>query len=112
MDIATIIGIVGGGACIMVSVIFSGGSLRGVFDVPSVFMTIGGSYFSLWLCAPISRCIGIFRIMGRAFRIYDFGEKQIIQKYLEYVMKIHIYRQILLNHKLNLLQPQKTVKNH
>ena len=79
MDIATIIGIIGGGACIMVSVIFSGGSLRGVFDVPSVFMTIGGSYFSLWLCAPISRCIGIFRIMGRAFRIYDFGEKQIIQ---------------------------------
>ena len=79
MDIATIIGIVGGGACIMVSVIFSGGSLRGVFDVPSVFMTIGGSYFSLWLCAPISQCIGLFRIMGRAFRIYDFGEKQIIQ---------------------------------
>jgi len=78
MDIATIIGIVGGGACIMVSVIFSGGSLAGIFDVPSLFMTIGGSYFSLWLCAPISRCIGLFRIMGRAFRIYDFGEKQII----------------------------------
>jgi chemotaxis protein MotA len=79
MDIATIIGIVGGAACIIMSTLTSGGSLGGIIDIPSVFMTIGGSYFSLFILAPLKKCLGIFKIMARTFKIPDFGEKQIVQ---------------------------------
>ena len=79
MDIATIIGIIGGAACIIMATISSGGSLLGIIDIPSIFMTVGGSYFSLFIVAPISKCIGIFKVMGKTLKLPDFGEKQIVQ---------------------------------
>lgn len=79
MDIATIIGIIGGAACIVMSTLTSGGSLGGIIDIPSVFMTIGGSYFALFILSPLKKCLGLFKIMARAFKVPDFGEKQIVQ---------------------------------
>ena len=79
MDFATILGIIGGAACMTISVIFSGGSFMGIVDVPSMFMTIGGSFFSLAICAPVSKWLGLFKIMGRTFKVYDYAEKQTIQ---------------------------------
>mgnify|MGYP003560001765 CR=1 FL=1 len=65
MDIATIIGIVGGAAMIVMSVVTSGGTLGGIIDVPSAAMTIGGSYFSMFIAAPLKQALGMFKIMGR-----------------------------------------------
>lgn len=79
MDIATIICIVGGAACVVMSVLTSGGTMGGIMDLPSAVMTIGGSYFCLWGLAPMNKCIGIFKIIGRTFKIPDFGEKQTVQ---------------------------------
>ena len=79
MDIATIIGFVGGAACIVMSVLTSGGTLGGIIDIPSVFMTIGGSYAAICIMSPLSKALGIFKIIGRCFKIPDFGEKQIVQ---------------------------------
>ena len=79
MDISTIIGLVGGAACIVMSVLTSGGTMGGIIDVPSLFMTIGGSWMALFICAPLNKCLGLFGIMGRAFKIPDFGEKTIVQ---------------------------------
>ena len=79
MDIATIIGIIGGAVCIVMSIVTSGGTIAGCIDIPSVLMTVGGSYFSLFICAPLSTCLGMFKVMMRTFKVYNFGEKQIIQ---------------------------------
>lgn len=68
MDIATIIGFVGGLAMIMVGVFTSGGSIMGIIDIPSIFVTIGGSYFSLWICAPMNEAVGIFRYYQKVFQ--------------------------------------------
>lgn len=79
MDISTIIGLIGG----FVAVIFGawqGGSLNGLFDVGSIFITIFGSYFCLYINYPLRYCIGIFKVMGRTFKIPDFGEKTLVQK--------------------------------
>ncbi len=78
MDIASIIGIVGGAAMIVMSVVTSGGTLGGIIDVPSAAMTIGGSYFAMFIAAPLKKALGMFKIMGRAFKIPDFGEKNIV----------------------------------
>jgi chemotaxis protein MotA len=79
MDIASIIGLIGGGACILIGVITSGGSLMGIIDIPSVFVTVGGSYASLFLVAPLRQALGLFRVLGRVFKTFDFGEKTLVQ---------------------------------
>ena len=38
MDIATIIGIIGGAACIVMSVLTSGGTMGGIIDIPSAVL--------------------------------------------------------------------------
>ena len=79
MDIATIIGIAGGAACIVMSVLTSGGTLGGIIDIPSVFMTVGGSYAALFILSPLNKAIGLFKVMGKAFKMPDFGEKSLVQ---------------------------------
>lgn len=83
MDIATIIGIVGGAACIVMSVLTSGGTMGGIIDIPSVFMTIGGSYAAMFIAAPIKKALGMFKVMGKAFKIPDFGEKTLVTKLMD-----------------------------
>ena len=83
MDIATIIGFVVGAACIVMSVLTSGGTLGGIIDIPSVFMTIGGSYAAIFIAAPLKKAIGLFGVMGKAFKIPDFGEKNIVSKMVD-----------------------------
>ena len=83
MDIATIIGIVGGAACIVMSVLTSGGTMGGIIDIPSVFMTIGGSYAAMFICAPIKKTLGMFKVMAKAFKIPDFGEKTLVTKLMD-----------------------------
>ncbi len=78
MDIASIIGIIGGAAMIIISVVTSGGTLGGIWDVPSVAMTIGGSYFAMFIAAPLKKALGMLKVMGRAFKVPDFGEKNIV----------------------------------
>ena len=78
MDIASLLGIVGGAAMIVMSVLTSGGTLGGIIDIPSVFMTIGGSYFAMFIAAPLKKALGMFKIMGKAFKVPDFGEKNIV----------------------------------
>ena len=79
MDIATIIGLIGGFAAIFLGVISSGSSVMNIVDVPSIFVTVGGSYFSLFIAAPLNQCLALFKIMGRTFKTFDFGEKSIVQ---------------------------------
>ena len=78
MDIASLLGIVGGAAMIVMSVLTSGGTLGGIIDIPSVFMTIGGSYFAMFIAAPLKKALGMFKIMAKAFKVPDFGEKNIV----------------------------------
>ena len=78
MDIATLLGIVGGAAMIVMSVLTSGGTLGGIIDIPSVFMTIGGSYFAMFIAAPLKKALGMFKIMAKAFKVPDCGEKNIV----------------------------------
>ena len=78
MDIATILGLVVGGGLIVMSVLLSGNPLTIIWDLPSVFMTIGGSYCAMLIASPLKKAIGMFKIMAKAFKIPDFGEKNIV----------------------------------
>ncbi|HAK69663.1 MAG TPA: motility protein A [Treponema sp.] len=79
MDFASFIGFFGGLAMIMLGVISSGSPLSGIIDIPSVFVTVGGSYFSLWICAPINQAIGVWKILSRCFKKYEYGEEKSVR---------------------------------
>ena len=80
MDIATIIGIVGGTVAIGLGVVTSGGSVGGIIDIPSVLVTVGGSYSALFIVASLKQALGLFGVMGRAFKTFDYNERDLIQK--------------------------------
>ena len=83
MDIATLVGFVGGLAMIFVGVFTSGGSILGILDAPSFFVTVGGSFFSLFICAPMNQALGLFKVLGRCFKTYDYGEKATVQNMVQ-----------------------------
>ncbi len=79
MDIASIIALVGGCTVIVLGVITSGGSLGGIIDVPSIFVTVGGSFAALFFVAPLKQVLGMFGVLGRVFKTYSYGEQTLIQ---------------------------------
>lgn len=81
MDIASFIGLFGGIAVVFFGA-FIGGSMGGLINIPSVFITMGGSYMCLFLTYPLSYTIGVFKVMGRVFKVQDFGEKELVQKFV------------------------------
>ena len=101
MDLATIIGIVGGAAMIVMSVMTSGGTLGGIIDIPSALMTIGGSFFAMFIASPLKKALGLLKIMGRAFKIPDFGEKNIVIN--KHAVKVFLlWRMVLMILKIHL----------
>lgn len=86
MDVASFIGVVGGIACIFFGA-YTSGSLNGLIDLPSVFITVGGSYACLYITYPLSYVIGIFKVMGRVFKTWDFEEKAIVQRMVTFSEK-------------------------
>ena len=72
-------GFVGGIAMVLLGVFSSGSSVGGIIDIPSVIIVIGGSYMALFISSPLNMVIGIWGIIGRTMKIFDYGEKNIVQ---------------------------------
>ncbi len=82
MDLASIIGLAAGMFCIIASMYASGGVVTTYLDPASALMTIGGSFFALMLNYSIKEMLGMFNILGRAFKVPDFGEMKIAESLL------------------------------
>lgn len=66
MDFATIIGVVFGIVCIVVSILISG-DLMSFYNLPSIFITVGGGLASSIISYRLSEFKHIFKLMGMAF---------------------------------------------
>ncbi|PKL07557.1 MAG: motility protein A [Spirochaetae bacterium HGW-Spirochaetae-7] len=82
MDLASIIGIAGGFFCIIASMYASGGAVTTYLDLASALMTIGGSFFALMINYSMKDTFGIFKIIGMAFKVPDFGEMKVAEALL------------------------------
>ncbi len=80
MDIATIIGFIGGIAMTVLGVVSGGSNIMGIVDIPSVFITVGGSYAAIFVSSPLNEALGIFKIIARTFKTYNYGEKNTVQQ--------------------------------
>ena len=84
MDIATIIGVVGVFAMMILGVITSGSSLLTYVDIPSFFITVVGSFLGLFTFTSFSNVLGVFKILGLTLKIPNHNEKGIINKLVNF----------------------------
>ena len=79
MDFATIIGLVGGIGCILLSMITAGATPLTYADLPSFFMTVMGSWFALMINYTIKDMLDVFKILGKVGRTVDYGEMKVAE---------------------------------
>jgi chemotaxis protein MotA len=76
MDLATVIGVIGGATVMVFSVIVAGSSFAAFVDYPSVICVVGGSLAAVLVCAPLSSLLNLGRVVRKAFfrRSEEFSE--------------------------------------
>lgn len=86
MDIASILGLVLGIACMLYGIL-SGGELSSFFDPGSIAVTVGGGLASTILCFPLSDTIKAFKAIPLAFKPYRSDPFKTIQLLVELSQK-------------------------
>lgn len=79
MDIATLIGILGGFGLVVATIIM-GGNAAGFVDPPSLVVVFGGTFASVFIMFPMSVVIGAFKVGMKAFFAKSRDPKAIIDQ--------------------------------
>ncbi len=87
MNIGTILGLVGGTACIIFSIYSSGGTIGTYYDLASIFCTIGGSFFALMLQYGLQDVLWLLGMMKRCFVTFDYSGTKLVEKMYELAEK-------------------------
>jgi len=82
MDIATLVGVIGGTVLLIFGMFVSGLSFFDVFDLPSIFITFGGGISSTLSASPYSRVRNIINVTKLAFIERKSSSIEIIVKLL------------------------------
>ncbi|MDR2534687.1 MAG: MotA/TolQ/ExbB proton channel family protein [Treponema sp.] len=84
MNLATLIGMAGAFGMILMSILVGGNSPLTYVDIPSVFMTVLGSYFAVFIFSSVPGAIGLWKTIGLSMKTPAFDEKGIITKLLAF----------------------------
>lgn len=68
MDLGSILGLVLGIACIVISIFIGDGELRSYWDAPAVFITIGGGLCSTLINFRLKDVLSVFKLATHIFR--------------------------------------------
>lgn len=79
MDIATLIGILGGFGLIIATLVMSGNA-AGFIDPPSIVVVFGGTFASVFIMFPMATVIGAFKVGMKAFFAKSRDPKAIIDQ--------------------------------
>ena len=82
MDIASIIGLIGGMGMILGAMI-SGGGLGPFFDIPSMLIVFGGTFFCVMYSTPMPVFLGSFGAMAKAFMPPIKKQDELIERMVE-----------------------------
>jgi len=67
MDLGTILGLVCGVACVIISIFIGDGELKSYWDLPSVFITVGGGICSALINFRLKDLIGVLKATKKIF---------------------------------------------
>tara|TARA_B100000767_G_C19630499_1_gene478063 strand:+ start:19 stop:780 length:762 start_codon:yes stop_codon:yes gene_type:complete len=82
MDIASIVGLIGGVGMILGAMI-SGGGLGPFFDIPSMLIVFGGTFFCVMYSTPMPVFLGSFGAMAKAFMPPIKKQDELIERMVE-----------------------------
>jgi len=87
-DKATNYGIFIGTLVIIIGMALDNGKLnwRGLalfWDLPSIFITVGGSFFTILICYPFETVKGLHKALRKAFAANGFSRREIIDRFVE-----------------------------
>lgn len=84
MDIATIVGLVLGLALVLGSIAIGGGGLGPFVNVPSLMITVGGSFAALLINFPLAKVLGVAGVVKKAFLIALPEVQDVIGRFKEF----------------------------
>jgi chemotaxis protein MotA len=87
MDIGVILGITGGLVLTVIGIVWGGGSLSTFFNPPSLMITLGASFFSLFVAHPVSRVLQIATFIRHALLPQNFQEERLITQLVAFSEK-------------------------
>lgn len=82
MDLATLLGFIGGIIVIVVSLIL-GGNLAGFWDTASVIVVVGGSISATLINFPMSQFLIIGKILGKTFFAKEENATELIKHFIQ-----------------------------
>ena len=82
MDLATLIGLIGSFAFIIMAMML-GGTLGMFVDIPSILIVFGGSLFVVLTKYTFGQFFGAFKIAGKAFMFKSDDPEELIAKIVE-----------------------------
>lgn len=83
MDIATLIGLILGVGLVIGSIAL-GGPLGPFIDVPSLMITVGGSFAALLMNFPLKHVLGVFSVIRKVFLASLPSTQQVIEEFKEF----------------------------
>ena len=83
MDIATIIGLLLGTSLVIGSIMIGGGGLGPFLNVPSLMITVGGSFSALLINFPLKTVLGVFGVVKKCFTTQLPSTAVTIEKFSE-----------------------------
>jgi chemotaxis protein MotA len=87
MDLGTIFGVIAGFAVTLISIVLAKGNIMLYVDVPSMFMTIGGSICAMLVGHGIQKFLGQMKWIRLVMRIPHWGEERIIARLVAFSEK-------------------------
>jgi chemotaxis protein MotA len=87
MDFGTILGVIAGFIVTVVAIVLAKGNLMLYVDVPSMFMTIGGSICAMLVGHGIPRFLGQVKWIRLVMRVPHWGEERIIARMVAFSEK-------------------------
>ena len=82
MDLATLLGLVGAMAIVMVAIL-SGGSALVFFNLPSILIVLGGTFMVVMIKFSLKQFFGAFKVALRAFFAKTDKPEDIIAQVVE-----------------------------
>ena len=84
MDIATIIGLLMGILLVLGSILMGSGGLTPFINIPSMMITIGGSFAALLINFPLSSVLGVFGVIKKCFSQKLPSPQEVIDQFKDF----------------------------
>lgn len=103
MDIATLVGLVGG-LCVVAMALVLGGNIGGFIDIPSILIVFGGSITNTMLNFPLKQFLSVFKVIPKALFIKEEDPLEIIKQCIRLAVVVRKDGQLALENEAKNVQ--------